>query len=532
MSQIAPDDAAVSATAKAEIESDDCAETKRDKEERKKSNSNGAPHLQTSCLAGIRPQPVRWLVPGYLPLGKVIMLAGDGGHGKSTLTLNLAACVSTGRPWLGLDYAAPPAADVLLISCEDDFADTVVPRLLSADADLSRIDKVDAVKTSDGKFAPFNLNHFEELKNKLKNCPSIQLVVIDPCGAYIGRTGIDEHKDADLRSLLDPLNELAAEQRVTFILVKHLVKGATALAVHKVSGSAGYTNAVRGAFIVAPSREEEAQKLLLPIKFNLGAPPPGRVFRLLPLADEDRQRVLRYCADLDEEDRQRIAEQLFGVCWEGESNANANDLFAETDRRPERPNNAEKCAAWLREFLAKFAYPDAELRAAAEEAGFTERLLKSAKGILRKEEPRLEYSNKGAFHGAWWNGLGSPDSWIKRPEPAGVQSVQSVQSGQNPSEKAAAPPRLDRLARLDSHVSPTPDLFSAPSTEAAELGSALPCQTGGEAERVAPRPSWIDPEADPRDVETPFEDNGHALPAPPSAPRRSRPLIERDFFTD
>src|SRR5262249_30264463 len=65
--------------------------------------------LATTCLASIQPIPVRWLVPGYLPLGKLMLLAGDGGHGKSTLTLDLAANLTTGRPCLGLEYEALPA---------------------------------------------------------------------------------------------------------------------------------------------------------------------------------------------------------------------------------------------------------------------------------------------------------------------------------------------------------------------------------------------------------------------------------------
>jgi AAA domain len=76
--------------------------------------------LATTCLAGIQPQPLRWLVPGYLPLGKLVLGAGDGGHGKSTMTLRLAADLSRGRPALGLDYADAVRGETLLISCEDD----------------------------------------------------------------------------------------------------------------------------------------------------------------------------------------------------------------------------------------------------------------------------------------------------------------------------------------------------------------------------------------------------------------------------
>src|SRR5262249_48335251 len=90
--------------------------------------------LELTSLAAIRREPVRWLVPGYVPLGKLVLIAGDGGHGKSTSTLNLVACLSRGWPCLGLQYEDAARAESLLVSCEDDYGDTVVPRLLAANA--------------------------------------------------------------------------------------------------------------------------------------------------------------------------------------------------------------------------------------------------------------------------------------------------------------------------------------------------------------------------------------------------------------
>src|SRR5262245_1190883 len=72
--------------------------------------------LALTRLDTIRPQPVRWLVPEIIPQGKLIMFAGDGGQGKSALTLDLSACLTTGRPAFGLNYAAPEPCQVLLIS--------------------------------------------------------------------------------------------------------------------------------------------------------------------------------------------------------------------------------------------------------------------------------------------------------------------------------------------------------------------------------------------------------------------------------
>lgn len=276
-------------------------------------NADGAPGvsgLATTCLATIRPMPLRWLVPCRIPQGKLVMLAGDGGHGKSTVTLNIAACLSRGWKCFGLDYEPLAPCDVLLVSCEDDFGDTVVLRLLSASADLHRIHRVDGVKDKDGKALPFCLAHYQEMEEELEARPDVRLVVIDPAGAYIGRSGVDDHKDSDLRSLLGPLAELAARRNVTILIVKHFNRSFSAKAVHRVTGSAGYINTVRAAFAVVSDPKDDATKLLLPLKFNIGPKPAGLAFRLQALDRDTCNICLAGFDHLGPEDKNRLARLL------------------------------------------------------------------------------------------------------------------------------------------------------------------------------------------------------------------------------
>lgn len=389
-----------------------------------KSDSSGAPgekkaecpHLATTCLAGIQPEPVRWLVPKVIPLGKLVLVAGDGGHCKSTLTLHLAARLSRGLPCFGLKYDPLLPAESLLVSCEDDFADTVVPRLLSAGADLDRIHRVDGVAGKDGKVLPFNLSHYLQMEQELKRRPLVRLVVIDPAGAYIGRSGVDDHKDSELRSLLGPMTELAAGRRVTFILVKHLNKGATVRAVEKVGGSTGYVNAVRAAFLVAPNPEDGDQKFFLPIKFNLGPRPRGISFRTEPLSPPDRQGVIRcYGSELGAADQEELAKQLFRIQWGDPTDADADAVLRDAARQERGPSKVDQAAEWLLKFLAQYAYPSSELDAASREEGFTFDNLNRAKRKIGKEKIRA--SNRGAFQGVWWWGPGDPKTWVLRPVP-------------------------------------------------------------------------------------------------------------------
>jgi hypothetical protein len=385
--------------------------------------------LVTRCLSTIKPQPIRFLVPGIIPLGKLIMLAGDGGHAKSAMTLDLTACLTTGRPCFGLTYEPPSPADVLLISCEDDLADTIVPRLLAAKADLTRCHSVDGVRDASGKVAPFSMAHFQAMEQTLQKRPDVRLVVIDPAGAFVGRTGVDDHKDSELRALLGPLAEVAANRGVTILIVKHFSKGATAKTVHKVSGGVGYVNAVRAAFVAVPDPEDQDRRLFLPLKFNLGPRPSGLAYRTQALDQDEAQAILARFDHLDSEDRERLAQQLFRIDWLGTVDISADDAVNAHAKRDQGPNKVEKATEWVREFLAEFAYPSDEIVTAAKAAGFTFDNVKEAKARLKSEG--LHSTNRGRFQGAWWCGFGEPDLWTLRPTPPTPQTPHSPHSGKD-----------------------------------------------------------------------------------------------------
>lgn len=406
----------------------------------------------TTALDTIEPEPVHWLVPGYIPLGKLVMFAGDGGHGKSTLTLHLTAKLTQGFACLGLTYEPPEACEVLLISCEDDYADTVVPRLLAAGADLSRVRKVDGIKTSDGRPAPFSCAHYQKLQEELADRPGVRLVVIDPAGAYIGRAGVDDHKDSELRSLLDPMAELAAKQRVTIIIVKHLNKSVTAKAVHKVSGSTGYVNACRVAYVIAPDPTDETRKLFVPLKFNISKKPEGLAFRMAPLLVDECDAILDRFPKVQGADRTQLSEQLFRPEWTGLAGMDV-DTALEGMAKAGRPSEVKDCADWLVTFLGDRAWPDSEVEEAAGDAGYGTSALKRAKAMLRGE--RRIRSKPDGPGGRWWNWAGD----VPRPEPRAIryQSSQSGQSLQSPMGRASG--------ETGSTTLPFPSLATPPDTE-------------------------------------------------------------------
>lgn len=110
-----------------------------------------------------------------------------------------------------------------MLSCEDDIADTIRPRLEAADADLCRVHVIEAIKTSDGNTRGFSITEdLTHLERTLQEVGNVRLVIVDPITAYLG--GTDTHRTADVRAALAPLQQLAARFAVAVIAVSHLNK--------------------------------------------------------------------------------------------------------------------------------------------------------------------------------------------------------------------------------------------------------------------------------------------------------------------
>lgn len=249
------------------------------------SRASGIPEVVR--LDTVKPTRVKWLWNQRLALGKLTLIAGDPGIGKSYLTLDLAARVSTGRAMPGdsRDNGRPPGVAVLL-SAEDDPADTIRPRLEAAGADLRRTVVLAGVRTR-GAINRFSLReHIMHLHRICRAQPETRLIIIDPITAYLG----DEqgYSNTKIRNLLAPLALLAQHYNVAVVAVTHLNKaghGNAQSAVYRTMGSLAFTAAARAVHLVAKDPEAAGRRLLVPIKNNLGQDRTGYGFRLAPNAD-------------------------------------------------------------------------------------------------------------------------------------------------------------------------------------------------------------------------------------------------------
>ena len=246
-------------------------------------NYSPRPELLSRRASDIPPEHVDWSWVGRLARGKHTCVAGEPGTGKSLFSDFVVGAITTGGHWPCGEGRAP-IGNVIIFSAEDSAADTIVPRLMAVGADLNRVHIVSAVATLDGnRRRTFNLqSDIKLLEDKIAVIGDVLLVVIDPISSYLGK--VDSHKNAEVRSVLEPLTEMADRTKVAVLSVTHFSKvGAgsnTRKALHRFMGSVAFTGAPRVCFAVIEDPEDANRRLFLYVKGNVSAVPQGLAFRL------------------------------------------------------------------------------------------------------------------------------------------------------------------------------------------------------------------------------------------------------------
>jgi putative DNA primase/helicase len=235
--------------------------------------------LVSVCASEVEIEPVEWLWPGRLARGKHTCIAGEPGTGKSQLTMFIASTISMGGAWpCGEGQAL--CGSVVILSAEDAAADTIVPRLHAAQADLGRVQIIKAVIDEDQRRA-FNLQRdLALLETEAKRIGDVVLVIIDPVSSYLGKT--DSHKNAEVRGVLEPIGEFAERMGIAVLSVTHFSKAGantTTKALHRFIGSIAFVGAPRIALAVIEEGAND-RRLLLHAKNNLALPPKGLGYRI------------------------------------------------------------------------------------------------------------------------------------------------------------------------------------------------------------------------------------------------------------
>ncbi len=215
--------------------------------------------LRVVRMADVQPETVRWLWHPYIPLGKLTLLEGDPGIGKSTLTCALASAVTNGRGFPGTEPFEP--GNVLMLSAEDGLADTLRPRLDSVEADTSRVMALNEPLTLDA----LGMVRLEAAIIEYKP----QLVTIDPLFAYTGGK-TDIHRANECRAISAPLAAIAERQSCAIIAVRHLGKsrgGGNAL--NAGIGSIDFVAAARSVLLAGQDPDDPKKRGVVQTKNNL-----------------------------------------------------------------------------------------------------------------------------------------------------------------------------------------------------------------------------------------------------------------------
>jgi 5S rRNA maturation endonuclease (ribonuclease M5) len=234
------------------------------------------------CMADVKPTAIDWLWAGRVPLGRITLLVGRPGEGKSFVTCDMAARVSTGRCWP--DGTTCPQGSVILICGEDDPGDTIRPRLDAHHADVQHVHLLSMVrrKSDNGKTRDrgFSLADVGALESALKQHADCRLIVVDPIGSFIGGE-TDTSSDNHVRAVLSPVASLAEKYGPAVLVVAHRRKSTSTNADDTALGSRAFTGIARAVWHLSRDPVNKNRRLLLPGKNNLAREGTGLAFSII-----------------------------------------------------------------------------------------------------------------------------------------------------------------------------------------------------------------------------------------------------------
>jgi putative DNA primase/helicase len=230
------------------------------------------PYLHTIRADSVVPTIIDWLWFGHLALGQHTLFAGVQGDGKSQVIYSIIAAITTGGPWPGSNECAP-IGNCVILSAEDTDKDVLVPRLMAAGADLSRVHIIKASVDEHGRRNKVLLQRdMKLLETTVKKIGDVKMISIDPISSYLGGD-LDSHHNTELRDALDPIGTMAEATGAAVASITHFNKASKGVtAMNRIMGGVAFVAAPRAAFVILRDDENEARRLMLPVKLNLASP--------------------------------------------------------------------------------------------------------------------------------------------------------------------------------------------------------------------------------------------------------------------
>lgn len=236
-------------------------------------------------LSDVETQQVKWLWHQRIPFGKITILDGDPGMGKSLLALTIAAHLSAGRRMPDDTSGWSRHGGILYIAPEDSAEDTIKPRVEAAGGDPSRIVLLNTTLSFNAKKEevyerPFSLpRDMKDMEVEIRRINAC-LIVIDPLTAVLGHN-IDSSRDQGVREVLTPLAQLAERQGCAILIIRHLSKRSSSNILYRGAGSIGITAAARMGLLVTSDPDDEQKRVFATIKNNISKPAPNLTYQIV-----------------------------------------------------------------------------------------------------------------------------------------------------------------------------------------------------------------------------------------------------------
>ncbi len=297
--------------------------------------------LKLIRMSDVQPEEVNWLWYPYIPFGKLTIIQGDSGEGKTTFVLAVISAMTKGDALPERDAAEP--VNVIYQTAEDGLADTIRPRLDALGADCSRVLVIDESNKE------LSLND-ERIKQAIEETGA-KLIVLDPLQAYLG-ADVDMHRANEVRPILKRLGTMAEQTGCAVVLIRHLNKMLGQKSGHRGMGSVDFQAAARSVLLVGRTKDDQHLRIVVPDKSSLAPEGDSIAFTLDP--------------------------QL-GFQWKGYCDCKADELLGGKSQVQTKTMAAED---ELKKLLADGPASSEQVMVRAVELGISERTVKIAKQNL------------------------------------------------------------------------------------------------------------------------------------------------------
>jgi hypothetical protein len=350
--------------------------------------------------ASIEMEEMTWVWQDRIPTGAITWCLGQPNNGKSLLTIELAACITTGRDFPDGARNTLGPSKVLMYCGEDSLSKVTIPRLKAAGADLSPgmigfMDRKSFRQTAgdnDTEKRPLDLSQdCDTLLEMIKAHPGIKAVIVDPITGVFGNKNINKNEEAN--PVFEQIIDLCEASGVAFVGILHVPKRTTNNAIEKIAGGTAVAGSAKSAFMLSrdPDSDNDHDHVMTMVKWNYTGKTEGLKYSTVEAEVPFKDRKLK----------------IAKIVWGEKTPDKADDvLVKQNTKREERDRKADKCEAFLQTLLADGPCRSPEVYEAAKTLGFGASTVKRA-----LENVRGRHIDRRNVREGYWMALPGKDTF-------------------------------------------------------------------------------------------------------------------------